>query len=80
MAASMYQAKKKKREVDPNAPPRPSLLGHEKEMKGWRGQFAELTQRDITQQITIKALERKVARLESRLDVMSSFVNRLMKR
>ena len=31
-----YRAKKKVKIVDPNAPPRPSLLGHEKEMKVWR--------------------------------------------
>lgn len=30
---SMYQQKKKKRAVDPNAPPRPTLLGHEKVIK-----------------------------------------------
>lgn len=30
---SMYQQKRKKRSVDPNAPPRPTLLGHEKVIK-----------------------------------------------
>lgn len=74
---SMYLAKKKKREVDPNAPPRPSLLGHEKEMKGWRTQFAELADKDEKQQMYIRSLERKVNRLESRLDAMTSIINRL---
>jgi hypothetical protein len=41
---NMYQTKKKKREVDPDAPPRPTLLGHEKEMKTWREQFEKLAQ------------------------------------
>ena len=61
---SMYQIKKK-RPVDPNAPPRPSLLGHEKEMKTWRQQFGQLAQQNTEQTITINALERKVNRLRS---------------
>ena len=77
---SMYLAKKKKREVDPNAPPRPTLLGHEKEMKTWRAQFSELAQKDVKQQMYINALERKVNKLESRIDAMTSIINRLDRR
>lgn len=77
---SMYLAKKKKREVDPNAPPRPSLLGHEKEMKNWRAQFANLAEKEMRQEVYIKSLERKVNRLESRVDAMTSIVNRIGKR
>jgi hypothetical protein len=73
---SMYLAKKKKKEVDPNAPPRPTLLGHEKEMKTWREQFAYLANQNIQQTITIETLKRKVNRLESQIDAVTSFVRR----
>jgi hypothetical protein len=73
---SMYLAKKKKREVDPNAPPRPSLLGHEKEMKTWREQFGHLANQNTQQAITIATLQRKVNRLESQIDAVTSFVKR----
>lgn len=73
---SMYLAKKKKREVDPNAPPRPSLLGHEKEMKTWREQFGSLANQNTQQAITIATLQRKVNRLESQIDAVTSFVKR----
>ena len=73
---SMYLAKKKKKEVDPNAPPRPTLLGHEKEMKTWREQFAYLANQNIQQTITSETLKRKVNRLESQIDAVTSFVRR----
>ena len=73
---SMYLAKKKKREIDPNAPPRPSLLGHEKEMKMWREQFGSLANQNTQQAITIATLQRKVNRLESQIDAVTSFVKR----
>ncbi len=72
----MYLAKKKKREVDPNAPPRPSLLSHEKEMKTWREQFGQLANQNTQQAITIATLQRKVNRLESQVDAVTSFVKR----
>ena len=72
---SMYQIKKK-RPVDPNAPTRPTLLGHEKEMKTWRQQFGQLTQQNTEQAITINALERKVNRLQAQLDALVSHYNR----
>jgi DNA/RNA-binding domain of Phe-tRNA-synthetase-like protein len=71
----MYQIKKK-RPVDPNAPPRPSLLGHEKEMKTWRQQFGQLAQQNTEQTITINALERKVNRLQAQMDALVSHYNR----
>lgn len=77
MNPSMYTAKKKKREVDPNAPPRPTLLGHEKEMKAFRQQYKEMADQNIQQTITIKMLERKVARLQSQVDGLVSYVRRI---
>lgn len=75
---SMYQAKKK--EVDPMAPLRPSLLGHEKdllvdkEMKTWRERFRQLDNQNTQQAITIATLQRKVNRLESQIEALTSFV------
>ncbi len=79
MSMSMYSAKKKKREVDPNAPPRPTLLGHEKEMKTWREQFGKLARVNTEQAITIATLQRKVNRLESQIDALTSVVRRTIK-
>ena len=76
MSVSMYKTKKKKKEVDPNAPPRPTLLGHEKEMKGWREQFGQLAKQNTEQAITIYQLERKVNRLSAQVDALSSYINR----
>jgi septal ring factor EnvC (AmiA/AmiB activator) len=75
----MYQAKKKKREVDPNAPPRPTLLGHEKEMKTWREQFGQLAQTNTQQAIEIAQLKRKINRLESQIDAVTGIVKRSMR-
>lgn len=79
MNPSMYQAKKKKREVDPNAPPRPTLLGHEKEMKTWREQFGQLAQTNTQQAIEIAQLKRKINRLESQIDAVTGIVKRSMR-
>lgn len=79
MNPSMYLAKKKKKAVDPNAPPRPTLLGHEKEMKVWRDQFGKLAQQNTDQAINITTLQRKINRLESQLDAVTSFVNRKLR-
>lgn len=79
MPMPMYTAKKKKKEVDPNAPPRPSLLGHEKEMKVWREQFGSLVNQNTSQAIEIATLRRKVNKLESQIDAVTSFVNRKLR-
>lgn len=71
-----YKAKKKIKVVDPNAPPRPSLLGHEKEMKIWREQFGSLAKQNVDQHITIKFLERRVNRLQSQVDALTSILKK----
>lgn len=76
MNKSMYTTKKKKREVDPNAPPRPTLLGHEKEMKTWREQFTKLAETNTEQAIELATLRRKVNRLESQVEAVIGIVNR----
>ena len=71
-----YRAKKKVKIVDPNAPPRPTLLGHEKEMKVWREQFGSLAQQNNDQKLTVKFLERKVNRLQSQVDALTSILKK----
>jgi septal ring factor EnvC (AmiA/AmiB activator) len=75
MIPGMFK-KKKKRAVDPNAPPRPTLLGHEKEMKTWREEFAKLANQNTEQAMTISKLQRKVNRLENQIDSITSYLNR----
>jgi hypothetical protein len=71
-----YRAKKKVKIVDPNAPPRPTLLGHEKEMKVWRQQFGSVAQQNNDQKLTVKFLERKVNRLQSQVDALTSIIKK----
>lgn len=65
----MYQ-QKRKREVDPNAPPRPNLLSHEKVLKD--------TKSIIEQQAhDIALLKTKVADLERKLSNQNSYLGAL---
>jgi hypothetical protein len=66
---SMYKVKKK-RAVDPNAPPRPNLLSHEKVLKGNKEQMDQHHQ-------TIIALQSRVERLEAKLANQSAYLSQL---
>lgn len=79
MIPGMFK-QKKKRSVDPNAPPRPTLLGHEKELKTWRDQFGKLAQTNTDQAIELAFLRRKINRLENQLEATISAVQRLQQR
>lgn len=64
-----YRAKKK-RAVDPNAPPRPTLLGQVKELKD--------TREAIEQQAELIArLDLRVRQLEARLRAQTDYLNAL---
>lgn len=76
MNLSMYN-KKKKKVIDPNAPPRPTLLGHEKEMKVWREQFGNLYKHNVDQANELMFLKRKMSRMQSRIDALESMVKRI---
>jgi hypothetical protein len=76
MSLNMYTKPKKKREVDPNAPPRPTLLGHEKEMKVWREQFGKLANTNTEQAIELSFLKRKMNRMQGQIDALVSRQNR----
>lgn len=67
--SDMYKVKKK-RAVDPNAPPRPNLLSHEKVLKD--------TKVTIEQQAeTIQQLQRRVRDLESKVLNQSNYLSTL---
>lgn len=55
---------KKKRAVDPNAPPRPNLLSHEKRMKESQAAFEELYRKVHQQDEFIASLKTKLQFLE----------------
>jgi predicted transcriptional regulator len=55
---------KKKRVVDPNAPPRPNLLSHEKRMKESQAAFEELYRKVHQQAELIESLRTKFQFLE----------------
>lgn len=65
----MYKAKKK-RVVDPNAPPRPNLLNHEKRLKD-----ATLTVEQL--QAQNHDLARRLDQLESKLANQTAYLNSL---
>jgi predicted RNase H-like nuclease (RuvC/YqgF family) len=65
----MYKPKKKK-VVDPNAPPRPNLLNHEKRLKD-----ATLTLEQVQQEN--QDLKRRLEALESKLLNQTNYLNTL---
>lgn len=73
--AGQYQQKPKK-PVDPNAPPRPTLLGHDKVMREMQGKL--VTSENTVQQLNaeIDKLNRKVARLETTVNQLIGAIRR----
>jgi predicted RNase H-like nuclease (RuvC/YqgF family) len=55
----MYKSKKK-RAVDPNAPPRPNLFSHEKKLKETTSSLEELQQENRLLKMRLEALESKM--------------------
>jgi hypothetical protein len=55
---------KKKRPVDPNAPPRPTLLGHEKEFKSVKDEMSDMRMHIASVETENQRLRSKVNRLE----------------
>jgi predicted RNase H-like nuclease (RuvC/YqgF family) len=55
----MYKTKKK-RAVDPNAPPRPNLFSHEKKLKETTSSLEELQQENRLLKMRLEALESKM--------------------
>ena len=55
---------KKKREVDPNAPPRPNLMSHDKTIREGQAAFAQLEDRVRDQAEQISRLKTDYANLQ----------------
>lgn len=71
----MYGAKKK-RAVDPNAPPRPTLLGHEKVIKDAKALIDQQSRTIDALSHRVSELERKIQRQADYLSALHSTVNR----
>ena len=72
----MYRTKKK-RAVDPNAPPRPNLLNHEKRLKDNASVVEQLQAQNIELKRRIDILENKLANQTSFLSQMHQVVNKI---
>jgi TolA-binding protein len=73
--SSMYGAKKK-RAVDPNAPPRPTLLGHEKVIKDTKGVIEQQGQQIARLINRVEELERKLQNQSSYLSALHNSLSR----
>ena len=67
---------KKKRAVDPNAPPRPNLMSHDKTIRESRIEFDRL--RDLVNQQAdeIAALKSKYSNMQSSVDRILSYLSK----
>lgn len=74
----MYRTKKKK-VVDPNAPPRPNLLNHEKRLKDATLTVAELQHQNQQLQHRVEELERKMINQTAYLNQLHAFVTHKLK-
>jgi polyhydroxyalkanoate synthesis regulator phasin len=63
----MYK-QKKKREVDPNAPPRPNLLSHDKVIRDQKVTIEQMAN-------TIQQLNRRVEDVENKLRRQTDYLN-----
>lgn len=61
---------KKKREVDPNAPPRPNLMSHDKVIRDQKATVEQMAQK-------LKYLERRLNDTESKLRHQTQYLSQL---
>ena len=66
---------KKKRSVDPNAPPRPNLLSHEKTIKETRTTIEELQAENQQLKQRVDALESKMTRQTQYLQALHQSIS-----
>ena len=69
---SQYK-QKKKRTVNPDAPPRPTLLGHDKQLKERQTEFEQYKQHTNAE---IERLHKKIRGLESTVDRLIGVLRR----
>ena len=67
---------KKKREVDPNAPPRPNLMSHDKTIRESRVEFDRLRDLVNRQADEITALKNKYNNMQSSVDRILSYLSK----
>jgi TolA-binding protein len=67
---------KKKRAVDPNAPPRPTLLGHEKVIKDAKSVIDQQAKQIAVLNNRVDELERKLQNQSSYLSALHNTVSR----
>jgi predicted RNase H-like nuclease (RuvC/YqgF family) len=72
----MYRTKKK-RVVDPNAPPRPNLLNHEKRLKDATGTLEQVQQENHELRRRIDSLEGKMISQNAYLSQLHQYIARL---
>lgn len=70
----MYRTKKK-RAVDPNAPPRPNLLSHEKVLKDTKVTLEQLQHENQMLRRRLDALETKLTNQTSYLNTLHQYVH-----
>jgi predicted RNase H-like nuclease (RuvC/YqgF family) len=70
----MYRPKKK-RPVDPNAPPRPNLLNHEKRLKETTVTVEQVQQENQELRRRLEALEAKFANQNTYLSTLHQYVH-----
>lgn len=67
---------KKKRAVDPNAPPRPNLMSHEKRMKESAIEFDQLARQVENQANELSALRTKFSNMQTSIDMLINYVRK----
>jgi predicted RNase H-like nuclease (RuvC/YqgF family) len=67
--------KTKKRAVDPNAPPRPNLLSHEKTIKETRATIEQLEHENRMLKMRIDALESKMVKQTQYLNHLHQIIS-----
>jgi predicted RNase H-like nuclease (RuvC/YqgF family) len=75
----MYKTKKK-RAVDPNAPPRPNLLSHEKVLKDTKVTLEQLQYENQQLKSRLDGLESKIHNQSNFLNTLHQFVLSKLKR
>lgn len=75
----MYGTKPKKKVVDPNAPPRPNLLNHEKRLKDATNTVDQQAQLLARMQQRIDSLETKLANQTAYLSTLHHHIRNLSK-
>lgn len=67
---------KKKREVDPNAPPRPNLMSHDKTIRESKVEFDRLKETVARQAEEIAALKNKYNNMQSSVDRILTYLSK----